>query len=229
MLRFFKTGFFAALVLSTGVSLAARPQPERVVWKMAELPALLGDGLETTGAPETVETKLGPAVWFDGTDDAFVSEVNPLVGFSEFTLEAVFKPEPDGYPSPRFMHFGGKTKRIMLEVRLTPRGEWYFDAHTNSGELGSRTLKDSTLLHPCGEWYTVTVVYGKGTVTSYVNGVKELSGELGYAPFTDGRASFGSNQNRSSHFKGTIYGIRVTPKMLNPKEFWGLHKRLNRK
>jgi len=199
-----------------------------VTWELAELPQLLNNDLKTTGNPLIVNTKLGKAVYFDGIDDGYLCNINPLVGMKAFTMEVVFKPDGDGFISPRFIHLGEVSgKRLMFETRINNMGKWYFDAHLNTGENKSLTLIDSTFIHNCDQWYTLTVIAANGTMTTYVNGMKELSGKIEFTPFISGKASFGFRQNFASWFKGTIFMIRITPSVLKPHQFLDLHKKLN--
>ncbi len=207
------------------VPLAAQ---KAVTWKLAELPQVLKGNLDIKGNPLMVKTKLGDAVCFDGIDDGYFSNINPLNGMKAFTLEVVFKPDSDGYKSPRFMHLGDANgKRVMFETRINQRKEWYFDVHFNSGVNVSRTLIDSTLIHLSDKWYTLSVVAANGVMTSYVNGVKELCGSIEFSAFDSGKASLGFRQNYSSWFKGTIYMVRISPGALEPPQFLKLHNKLN--
>jgi hypothetical protein len=52
----------------------------------------------------------------------------------------------------------------------------------------------------------------------YVNGQRELSGEIVFEPFRSGRTSIGVRQNRVSWFKGRIHSIRITPRALTSGE-----------
>jgi hypothetical protein len=72
-----------------------------------------------------------------------------------------------------------------------PNGKWYFDAHFNAGENKSLTLIDSTKTHSSDQWYTLTIVAANDSMTSYVNGAKELSGKIEFAPFDSSKTSFG--------------------------------------
>ncbi len=199
-----------------------------VTWELAEMPRSFNNDLKVIGNPLIVKTKLGDAVYFDGIDDGYLCNINPLVGMKAFTLEVVFKPDGDGFISPRFIHFGEVSgKRLMLETRINEKNQWYFDAHLNAGENNSLTLIDSTLTHNSDQWYTLTVVAANGTMTTYVNGIKELGGNIEFTPFNSGKASLGFRQNFASWFKGTIYKIRITPSALIPHQFLNLHNKLN--
>lgn len=222
------------IFLLAGIAGLCALQPLRgqevVEWRIASLPGRYAGNIDVHGDPRVVATPLGDAVWFDGADDGYMIGDNPLNGFGAFTLELVFRPDGDGYRKPRFMHFGDSGgKRLMCEIRINERGEWYFDAHFNAGDMGSKTLMDSTLTHPCDRWYTVAVVAANGTLTTYVDGKMELSGPLRFTPFDSGRTSVGFRQNHSSWFRGTIFRMRVSPGALKPAKFIKDHIRLNKK
>ena len=196
--------------------------------KIADMPLMFKEDFKVIGNPLIVKTTLGDAVHFDGIDDGYFLDFNPLKGMKAFTIEVVFKPDGNGYKSPRFMHLGETSgKRVMFETRINQNGKWYFDAHFNAGENKSLTLIDSTKTHISNQWYTLMVVVANDSMTSYVNGAKELSGKIEFAPFDSGKASFGFRQNYSSWFKGTIYMIRISPTLLKRRQFLNLHNELN--
>ncbi len=207
------------------------PAQEAVFWKVADLPSKYAGSIEVLGTPHNVPTPLGDAVFFDGDGDGFYLNFNPLEGMEYFTVEVVFRPDADGPRTPRFMNFGTPSgRRILFETRINHRREWYFDVHFNSGEgrAQGRTLIDSTLTHPSDRWYTVTMVNYRDGMSSYVDGVLQLAGAIESEPLPGGGLSIGYRQNRSNWFKGSIYAIRITPRILRPDEFLKLHKKLNR-
>jgi hypothetical protein len=53
----------------------------------------------------------------------------------------------------------------------------------------------------------------------YINGIKELEGELKLPTLKSGNTSLGMRQNEVSWFRGAIYEIRVSPKALSPDDF----------
>ena len=225
MIRNVKIAAMLLLAFSLSGTLAAQ---KTVTWELAEMPRLLMNNLQVIGNPLNIKTKLGDAVYFDGIDDGYLCNINPLTGMEAFTLEVVFKPDGDGFKSPRFIHLGELNgKRIMFEIRINQSGMWYFDAHLNAGENRSLTLIDSTLTHNSDRWYTASVVASGNTITTYINGTRELSGKIEFTPFVSGKASLGFRQNFVSWFKGSIFMIRVTPIALNPKQFLNLHNKLN--
>jgi len=56
-------------------------------------------------------------------------------------------------------------------------------------------------------------------MTTFINGQKELEGTIGFSSIDEGKTSIGVRQNKVSWFKGAIYKIRITNKILFPAEF----------
>lgn len=205
---------------------------QTVFWKAAELPQTFAGSIQILGTPHNVPTPLGDAVFFDGDGDGFYLPFNFLADMKAFTLEVVFRPDSDGGPSPRFMHFGNPSgRRVMFELRRNvQRHEWYFDAHFTSTEEDGHwlTLIDSTLTHPYDKWYSLAIVAADGKMTSYVNGIQQLTGPIDFVPVVQSGLSIGYRQTRAHWLKGSIYAIRITPKALKPNGMLKLHKKLNK-
>jgi hypothetical protein len=51
-------------------------------------------------------------------------------------------------------------------------------------------------------------------MSSFVDGERELTGEIRFAPLGTGRTSIGVRQNRVSWFKGLIHSVRITDGVL---------------
>lgn len=185
-----------------------------------------------SGAPKKVSTSLGDAYEFNGVDDALFFNENQLKGLEgALTLECTFYVDGTGNFEQRFLHIGEvNEERIMLEIRVNPDKTWYFDAHTaTTGNASWLTLIDPEILHPTDCWVNGTLVINNGTLTSYVNGVKECEGQLEYTPIGTGITSVGCRQNKVSWFKGMVYSVIVTPKALSPEEFNKDYEKLNAK
>ena len=215
----------SAVLAFSGI-LAAQ-QPSAVIeWSAEHYPAIL----QVEGTPGIVQTGLGPAVRFNGETDAVFLDVNPLKGLGQFTMEVIFRPDGDGKFAQRFMHLGEvRGERIMFETRVNPDKTWYFDAHTQLPNGGEHlTLIDDKLLHPTDRWYNVTLVVSPTMQTTYVNGTPQKWGYLNYVPIDEGISSVGVRQNKVDFFKGTIYKIRITPRVLLPREFLKDYEELNR-
>jgi hypothetical protein len=188
-------------------------------WKMRELISVPLNGQTMSGNPEDVDCPYGKAVQFNGSSDGVFLGENPLEDLSQFTVELLIHPDPNGEFEQRFLHMGEVNgDRVLLELRLTKENQWYLDAYIKTG--GSfQTLIDSTLVHSAGAWYQVAFVVDNGKTATYVNGKHELDGKIDFSPFKSGRTSIGVRQNKKSWFKGAIYEIRITPKCLIPSEF----------
>jgi hypothetical protein len=173
-----------------------------------------------SGSPALVDSPYGKAVWFDGIDDGYFLENNPLNGLSCFTIEAIICPDADGPFEQRFLHIGGTdSDRLLLELRLTPENNWYLDTFILCGE-SKQAVIDPQLLHPAGKWYHVVLTLDKtGKMTNYINGKVELTGNVSYRPINSGAMSLGARRNKVSWFKGAIYKVKITPEVLEPKGF----------
>lgn len=176
------------------------------------------DGICIAGTPKIVKCKYGKAVLFNGSTDGIFFDKMPLSGMKQFTIEAIIKPDSGGNFEQRFFHCGEiRGNRVLLELRSV-QTNWYLDAFIKSGDQ-QKTLIDSTLLHPLNQWYHIAFVIYNGKLTTFINGNKELEGQIDLAPFQGGKTSVGVRQNEQSWFKGAIYKIRISPDVLNPVNF----------
>jgi rhamnogalacturonan endolyase len=73
--------------------------------------------------------------------------------------------------------------------------------------------------HPVGRWYHLALVYKNGVATHYVNGSKEMSGNINYLPLDSAYVSLGMRMNQRSFFRGAIRTVRMTNCALRPSEF----------
>ena len=195
-----------------------------VDWKVAEIP----HAIRKEGEPKTVTTPLGNAVAFSGSD-AFFVDVNPLKGLTQFTLEAIFKPDGDGEFEQRFLHLGTMAERVLFEIRVNRDSTWYFDTFIALPE-GRRGLVmiDQNLTHPTDRWYHAALVIDGTTAKAYINGKLEFDRPFEFVPFGEGITSIGVRQNLVSWFKGSIYRIRITPKTLTADDFLNDQYELNK-
>jgi hypothetical protein len=186
--------------------------------KLADLKA--GNGVSFSGDPKIVDTSYGRAMVFDGEDDAVFLEINPLKDLTSYTIEALFRPDLNGPEEQRFVHIGeSDSDRLLLETRVTKDNKWYLDTFVLSGE-NKKALLDPALLHPIGPWYHVVLTVGEdGEMTNYVNGKMELKGKADSHLIRSGQMSIGVRQNKISWYKGAIYMIRISPKVLSPEDF----------
>jgi hypothetical protein len=162
-----------------------------------------------------VDTPVGKAVEFNGATDGLFLDINPLAGLRQFTVEMLVEPAPDGPAEQRFLHIqeAAIDGRALIELRLTPDRTWCLDTFLKQGPVGL-TLIDRTVRHPAGSWHAVGLTYDGATMVSYVDGKRELEGQIVLAPQGQGRTSIGVRQNRVSWFKGRIRMVRFSPAVL---------------
>lgn len=185
-----------------------------VTWKIDNLKKIGGISVEVLGTPK-VEKK---AVEFDGAADGIFLDANPIEGLSEFTIEAVFRPD-GGNKEQRWFHIqqSDADNRVLLEIRVDG-SEWFLDTFIKSGD-NRLTHYAEKFRHPLGKWYHVALVFDGKEMRHYVDGNLELAGPLTIAPFGKGKTSLGVRQNKVHWFKGAIKKVRITDKALAPKEF----------
>jgi hypothetical protein len=203
----------AILVPTAPVDAVRRADP--VVWTLDSLTRIGGHAATVIGTPRVVSTPVGQAVEFNGATDGLMLDVNPIEGLVRFTVEVIFEPSPDGPDEQRFLHFSetGSERRLMMETRILPGRSWCLDTFLRM-EAPGLTLLDRAKTHPTGRWHAAALTYDGRTMASYVDGVRELSGEVAFEPLRAGRASIGVRQNLVSWFKGRIRLVRVTPEAL---------------
>jgi hypothetical protein len=196
---------------------------EPVIWRLDQTALVGGHATEVLGAPRLVTEREGAAVYFNGESDGLFVPVNPLQGLAAFTIEVRFKPAADGPAAQRFLHVqddigapGDPGSRALLEIRLAD-GTWVLDTFLFSkASKAKRALLDPTKRHPADRWTWVALIYDRGRMTSYVDGVKELEGEVAFPPMDSGRASLGVRQNKVYWFKGGISEVRFHPVAVAP-------------
>jgi polygalacturonase len=205
----------------SGAGAQASPvgRPNPVVWTLDNLKHIGGRAVTLIGSPRVVSTPGGPAIEFNGTSDGLLLDVNPIEGLSAFTVEVVFEPAPDGPEEQRFIHISenGSERRLMMETRILPDHAWAFDTYLRMVAPGL-TLLDRARTHPSGTWHVGALAYDGKTMTSYVDGVRELSGDVAFAPLKAGKLSIGVRQNLVSWFKGRIRLIRISPEALSASQ-----------
>jgi hypothetical protein len=187
-------------------------------WILAKMILKMPEDMKLRGLPEILKCKYGKAVAFNGSTDGVFLEKMPLTDLQQFTIEMIIQPQSGGNFEQRFLHCGEiQGDRVLLELRSTPT-DWYFDAFVATGEQKC-TLIDPNLLHPLDQWYHLAYVIDNGKLETYVNGKKELEGNIVLTPLKGGRTSIGVRQNEVSWFRGAIYSIRFTGKALAPEDF----------
>ena len=185
---------FATLALISPASGMRRGGP--LVWTLDNLARIGGHTVTVIGTPRVVSTPVGKAVEFNGATDGLMLDVNPLEGLAQFTVEVLFEPSPDGPDEQRFLHVSetGSDRRLMKETRILPGRSWCLDTYLRM-EAPGLTLMNRAKTHPAGRWHAASLSYDGRTMTSYVDGVRELSGEVVFEPLKAGRASIGVRRN----------------------------------
>jgi hypothetical protein len=183
---------------------------ETITWQLDNTSLIGGFKPATLGNPAIKEEGKNKSIYFNGVNDGLVVPSIPITGWSAFTIEVSFKPDGDGTPAPRFIHFEDTAlNRGTFELRLTKDGQWYFDGFLKNGKTNKGlALIDSTQLHPVNKWYWAALAYDGKKMYSYINGKKELEGVLDFPPMTKGNFSLGVRLNKVNWFKGQISEIR---------------------
>jgi hypothetical protein len=168
------------------------------------------------GNPVIISEEKNKSIYFNGVNDGLIVPSIPIMGWSAFTIKVLFKPDGDGTPAPRFIHFEDTAlNRGTFELRLTTDGQWYLDVFLKNGKTNKGlALIDSTRLHPGNKWYWAALVYDGKKIYSYVNAQKELEGMMDFPPMTKGNLSLGVRLNKVNWFKGQIREIRFHPSKL---------------
>jgi hypothetical protein len=208
------------ITLLLAAALAAQAaQAQTVVWNVDSLSRIGGHTVTVVGSPRVVDTDRGKAIEFNGETDGIFLDTNPLAGLQQFTIEIEFQPAAVGPEEQRFLHFQETQteNRALVELRLTPAGVWSLDTYLRYGETGL-TLLDRNITHPAGRWHKAALTFDGRTMTHYVNGVREQSGDVEFKPLATGRTSIGVRQNQISWFKGRIRWIRITPRALRAQD-----------
>lgn len=202
-----------------GRSAGSAVKNKMVDWFPGEMSVNGADGVRFVGNPTPVITPYGRAMAFNGQSDGLFLDRMPLAGLEKFTIEMLICPAKGGNFEQRYFHCGEiRGSRIMMELRSTAN-DWYLDAFFKSGDQ-QKTLIDAGLTHPLDQWTHVAFLVDRNLQQTFVNGTKELESRVSFLPFEGGKTSLGVRQNELSWFKGAIYRIRITPKILKPKQFF---------
>lgn len=206
---------FLSLNSENGTVMAKQKVTE---WVVADLLQSKKADVKVSGNPKVIDCKYGKAVLFNGKDDGiFVNEM-PLKGLTQFTVEILIRFDSGGQFEQRYFHCGEvQGNRLLLEMRSNP-DNWYLDTYINS-TAGDNPLISPELTHSLDQWYHVAFVVSNGKQINYINGKKELAGDIAFSPLMTGQTSIGVRQNKVAWFKGAIYKIRITGKVLTPSEF----------
>lgn len=201
-------------------------------WEFDNLARIGGHEVTVFGNPELVDTESGKAIQFDGIEDMLLVDHNPLGDANEFTVEVVFKPDAC-YPenvAPRFIHIQDPNdpdaKRLMIELRLNEKNECYLDSYLQT-DKDKLALIDSTLVHPTEKWIHAAVTYKNKVLTTYIDGKKQLSGDVDYADrFINptGKTAIGGRMNHEQFFRGMVRTLKITKEALPPEKFCEVKK-----
>jgi hypothetical protein len=202
-----------AVFIAVLVACAATPTERDVstIWTLRE-PTRIGDlATEVLGGPKQSDTGSSTALTFDGTGDGLFVPVVPIAGWQAFTIQVRFRPDGTGGEEQRFLHLEDEARhRVLMETRVRD-GQWSLDTFLFQDAARKLTLLDRSKVHATDRWYWVALVYDGRSMTHYVDGERELTGEVEFPPMTTGRTSIGVRQNRVSWFKGAIAEVRFTP------------------
>jgi len=208
---------FCSLFLFVSSSVFSQAVMSKKTWIISDLLKERED-VTVLGNPEIIDSPYGYAVQFDGVDDGFLLEEMPLKDLSEFTIEMLIRFDRGGTEEQRYFHTGTvRQDRVLMEMR-SDDDSWYLD-----GMFESKTkwvvLMDQELEHPLDKWYHIAFTVKDGEQATFVNRKKELEGIVEFSPIVDGSTSIGVRQNKISWFKGAIYCIRITDRVINSCEF----------
>ena len=210
------------IIFSVPVSVSAQ---EAVVWDVNNISSIGGNKVESFGSPKVIETDNGKAVEFQKSPDQLIVQNNPLGDATEWTIELIVKPYALGSSklnAPRILHIqvpGNANKRVLIEMRVTTAGKWYFDGYIRSTK-GGLALIDPKLTHDVDKWYNGTITYKEGVFTTFINGVKELTGNVTYEQIgSEAVVSLGARMNKVAYFKGAIRRVIFTKTALTPDKF----------
>ena len=221
-----RDSIFILISLSTFIFSACSAEKSET-WEIDNLKEIGGHGVTVYGDPEVVETEIGRAVYFDGDGDMLLVDRNPIGEAEDFTVEVVFKPT-SSYPeniTPRFIHIQDPDdedqKRLMIELRINEHNQCYLDGYMHTDTM-NLVLMDDKLLHPTNQWLHASITYENGVMTTYMNGNKQLSGQIGYSDIMInpiGKVAIGGRMNHIHWYNGLIKTLKVTHAALEPEDF----------
>jgi len=206
-------------LIATLLPLATLTANEAQNWPLEHPNVIGGHPSRVLGAPRALHEATGSALVFDGAHDGLILPVNPIAGLKQFTIELHIRPSSTGAPEQRFFHIQDTAgARALLEIRLTTEGRWALDTFLTDG-THKLTLLDRTLLHTSDVWHWVALHFDGHQMTAYVDGQKELSGEVLFAPTQPtGQTSIGVRLNQVYWYKGAIGEVRIHPIALPPAQ-----------
>lgn len=202
----------AALAMMAGCAGAGSRRSGPTLWRLTETSQIGGHTPRSYGSPTPVRDGSATVLRFDGVDDGFVVPVNPIAGWSRFTIEARIRPAAGGPAEQRFLHAddgAGSRDRVLLETRMLDGGTtWALDGYLRSGAI-ERILIDFERRHPADRWAWVALVCDGTRVAAYVNGELQREGPIAFVPMkAPGRISLGVRLTEQFWFAGEIAEVR---------------------
>lgn len=225
-----KTRLWILILFSCMLSIAITTETDSVyfeVWELNSLEKIGGHSVQVFGNPQIVDTEHGKAMKFNGIEDMLLVDNNPIGKVTEFTVEVVFKPAQayDISNAPRFIHFQDPAdtanKRVLMELRLNQKNEWWFDGFMLN-DREELTLARKSLTHPVEEWAHAAITYKNDTFRTYINGIEELNGKIGFNEElmnSIGKTSIGARMDKRNYYCGLIKTLKITQKALDPQQF----------
>lgn len=217
---FLAAGAAASLTVVRSPAWAA---PAQRIWTFDNLQQVGERPLRIEGEPKLVASPWGPAVAFDGQDDALFIDEHPLAGAKTFTFEALFRPDGGAFEQ-RWFHLesqqqpsGKSASRMLFEIRVA-ENSWYLDTFM-LGEGYKQPLIVPEKRFPIGQWYHVAQTYDGEKYSSFVNGDLQAQVSMPFTPQGPGQASVGVRINRVSYFNGAVREARFTHQALSPSQF----------
>ena len=186
--------------LSLGLLLVScsgiRPDKTRVNWVMSDF-LQSKEGVSILGNPEIIDSPYGKAVQFDGKQDGILVNQMPLKNLSEFTIEMLIRFDKGGTEEQRYFHAGTVKGDLSLMEMRSSENTWYLDGMFDSKGKWV-VLMSPEFSHPLGNWYHIAFTVKNGKQATFVNGQKELEGDVEYNPIMEGQTSIGVRQNKIS-------------------------------
>jgi hypothetical protein len=221
--REFVAGSTASVALLSSRGAASRLQR---LWRFDNLKSIGGHPVRAEGAPSLMPSPVGPALHFNGNQDALFIPNHPLAGARTFTWEAIFRPDGGAFEQ-RWFHLesdespavkaGKGDTRMLFEIRVV-ESHWYLDAFVK-GPGYNHTLAFPEKLHAVGRWYHVAQSFDGRTYRSFVNGQVQGQAEVAFVPQGPGHSSVGVRLNKVNYFAGSVALARFTHEALAPAQF----------
>lgn len=187
-------------------------------WRVDNLESIGDLRPQVIGAPKVIAVNGVNAVCFDGESDGLFLPANPIEGWPRFTVEIQLRPAAGGPAEQRFLHIEDELgRRALIETRVADRA-WSLDTFLRASDSDKLTLLDRARTQPTDTWHWAALVYDGATMSHYVDGEKQLAGQVSFPAMGPGRISLGVRQNRVHWFKGCIARVRFTPQALSASE-----------